>query len=402
MALQNITSTTTVGGVTTITTELYPAITVTGIPTSSSSSNWKAIAKSGILVEFKDAVAALNNAGLLTSFILQSKVANSSSSLIQFLSGGGPAAADKMHDYSKFKDTLLYTGNYVYAGNTIVERIASALGKTTATYTYPKTGALLLQDSAAAALVWKAGDDKSLAPTSILGKLMKDGFLLTQNNIYNADTGANSNSLFYFYSTEQKTALTPAQTAAKVKLEATNLRFYGAFFSEYCYYKSRYELLLAEYFRIYKQTPTTSPAYQPITVNSPQYVLYGSAETQFATGSQSEYLGVLAYHLACVNTRLTDMRKLLDAINTYYSGVFANLQTAVNADATTPASTAALQASVLALQNSSKQAKEYLKDEDFRKGVMEYTSEKNRYANILLGFYAFLNLSALAVIVYSM
>jgi hypothetical protein len=33
---------------------------------------------------------------------------------------------------------------------------------------------------------------------------------------------------------------------------------------------------------------------------------------------------------------------------------------------------------------------------------MEYTSEKNRYANILLGFYAFLNLSALAVIVYSM
>jgi hypothetical protein len=393
MALQPYTSTSTVGGVTLTTLDLYPA---TG-------GSWPAIAKNGVLIEFSSAITALNTAGFLTSSILQTTSLTSTSHLIQFLSRGGPAAADTVRNYSTFKDTLLYTGNYIYAGNTIVERIASALGKTPATYTYPKTGALLLQDPAAASLIWNAGDDTAAVPTSILGKLMKDGLLLTQNNIYTAQTGSSSNSLFYFYSTEEKTPLTPSQTAAKIKLEATNLRFYGAFFIEYCYYKSRYELLLSEYFKVYQQTSTGTNLYQPITTSSPQYVLYGSApETTYANGSQSEYLGVLAYHLACLNTRLTDMRKILDMINTYYSGVFANLQSAVNADASVPASTASLKASVLALQNTSAQANEYLKDEDFRKGVMDYTSEKNRYANILLGFYAFLNLSALAVIVYSM
>jgi hypothetical protein len=39
------------------------------------------------------------------------------------------------------------------------------------------------------------------------------------------------------------------------------------------------------------------------------------------------------------------------------------------------------------------------KDESaFRQGIMEYTSEKNRYSNILLGIYAFLNIAVIAVI----
>ena len=39
-----------------------------------------------------------------------------------------------------------------------------------------------------------------------------------------------------------------------------------------------------------------------------------------------------------------------------------------------------------------------LSDTDFAKGVMEYNQEKNRYASVLLGLYAILNVTALAMI----
>jgi hypothetical protein len=38
-------------------------------------------------------------------------------------------------------------------------------------------------------------------------------------------------------------------------------------------------------------------------------------------------------------------------------------------------------------------------ERDFHHGVMEYNAEKNRYSNILLGLYAFLNISAVAMII---
>lgn len=387
-------------GATSILTELYPSTT---------DLHWSAIANGGVLTEFKSAIAGLNTAGLLTD-ILTSPSPMSSYRLIQFLSGGGAAAADTTRDYTKLSDTLLFTqSGTTRTYTTIVDRLATALGLTPGTYRYPTTASSLFQGSTNSSKMWIVGDDTSTAPTSLIGKLMKDGFLLTQNNIFstNADGTMNTNSLFYFYNLEEKGPISSAQLSLRNKLEATNLRFYGAFFVEYCYYKSRYDLLLAEYFRVYVQssTGTGTNTYQKIIPSSPQYVLFSTSagtENNYTDGLQPNYLSVLAYHLACVNTRLTDMRKVLDTVNSYYSGVFTTLQATINGNASTPASTAALKAAVGALQVSSTEANAYLKDEDFRKGVMEYTDEKNRYANILLGLYAFLNLSALAVIVYSM
>jgi hypothetical protein len=53
---------------------------------------------------------------------------------------------------------------------------------------------------------------------------------------------------------------------------------------------------------------------------------------------------------------------------------------------------------VKALQDSAKEAKQYMNESQFAQRAMEYTQEKNRHANILLGLYAVLNIAALAMI----
>lgn len=396
-----------------VTTELYPVLTSSGNP-SSANVNWAAFAAGGVLKEFDATVSALNTGDLLPSQVLQAQNASSPFRLIKFLSGTGAANKDPANNYTILKDTLLYTGTTTRTYKGIVGRFIDKVGA--AAYTYPKTldasgkPVPLLTDS----MIYTTGDfDTNNSPknsaTSIVAKLMKDGLLMKQSDIYAVDSAGimTSGSLFYFYDLTQKGTISQDQIAIRSKLEARNLRFYGAFFVEYCYYKCRYEVLLSEYFKVYQQTTTGSaPSYTKQVSTFPLFAPSGAANAPPSAADlpthQTQYLNVLAYHLACVNTRLTDMARLLNKINDYYSGVFTNLQTALNANADTSASTASVAAAVVALQTSSAKASEYLKDEDFRKGVMEYTSEKNRYANILLGFYAFLNLSALAVIVYSM
>jgi hypothetical protein len=92
---------------------------------------------------------------------------------------------------------------------------------------------------------------------------------------------------------------------------------------------------------------------------------------------------------------MTDMRRLLGAINTYYNSVFTGIQTALN-DVGTIGSNSELTKTIQALQLSADKASGYLSQKEFTKSVMEYNSEKNRYSNILLGLYAFLNIAALA------
>jgi hypothetical protein len=380
-----------------VTTELYPVLTSSGNP-SSANVNWAAFAVGGVLKEFDATVSALNTGNLLPSQVLQAQNASSPFRLIKFLSGTAAANKDPANNYTILKDTLLYTGTTTRAYKGIVGRFAEKLGSTP--YTYPPN---VDANGKPVPLLTEA------SLTSIITELTNDGLLMKQSDIYAVDAAGmmTSGSLFYFYDLTQKGTISENQIATRSKLEARNLRFYGAFFVEYCYYKCRYEVLLSEYFKVYQQTTTgTSATYTKQVSTFPLFAASGAAKAPPSTADlpthQTEYLNVLAYHLACVNTRLTDMARLLNKINDYYSVVFTNLQTALNANADTSASTASVAAAVVALQTSSAKASEYLKDEDFRKGVMEYTSEKNRYANILLGFYAFLNLSALAVIVYSM
>jgi hypothetical protein len=116
-----------------------------------------------------------------------------------------------------------------------------------------------------------------------------------------------------------------------------------------------------------------------------------------STPTQEELLRAIAYQMACLNTRMTDMRRLLGAINTYYEGVFTTIQATLN-DASLVGSNSELTKTIMSLQSSASDANGYLSQTEFTKSVMEYNSEKNRYSNILLGLYAFLNIAALATV----
>ena len=94
---------------------------------------------------------------------------------------------------------------------------------------------------------------------------------------------------------------------------------------------------------------------------------------------------------------MSDMRGILGAINTFYNGVFTSLNSRLN-DASLPGSNTKLQSIIGDLQTSANSATDYMAEKDFQKAAMEYNSEKNRYANIMLSLYAFLNIAALATV----
>ena len=74
------------------------------------------------------------------------------------------------------------------------------------------------------------------------------------------------------------------------------------------------------------------------------------------------------------------------------------IQQTVN-NSTLPGSNTDLTKKILALNTSAEQAQKYMTETEFQQGAMEYNSEKNRYANVLLSLYAFLNIAAVAMIV---
>lgn len=317
-------------------------------------------------------------------------------------SSSSPRLVQYLHSNTVLSNVLLKNGTY----KSIVDNYFIGSGSlTAASYTYSTVSSTLLSDT-----VLGTTTDS----TTVIGKLLGDGYLLTQDQIFKSSdfgtTGpvAGSESLVYLYNLQQSsTPLTSAQTTRINDLEAKNLRFFGAFLCEYCFYKTRYDSLLADFFTTYAKTLAGANAYVGSAPNSfigslstgpgvatdnLKYVLDANGKI-----TQSDYLKIEGYHLACLNTRLTDMRRLLAAINTYYSSVFTNLQTSIN-DEVTVGSTTRLQNTITALQTSANDASGYLAQTDFNKAAMEYNSEKNRYANILLGLYAFLNIAALATV----
>jgi hypothetical protein len=308
---------------------------------------------------------------------------NSSYSLLQFLSGGGVAASMSNVDFKTMRDLVLRP-SVSAAPETIVDTYFG-LGNA---YTYSTNQAPKMSDSAI---------------QGVLNRLLNAGYLIRDTELYSANPAAAGNeTLIQLY--QQQSArivnMTSQQQQRQLTLESKNLRFFAAFLAEYCFYRTRYEWLLTKYFTIYTQ-PYSAP-----TPGSAAFQLFsgtGTGENQYQLTNgqlaQSDYLKGLAYAMACLNTRMTDMRRLLEAINTYYTSIFNRIQNTVN-DATAQGSNADLQRKILALNESASEAKKYMTDLDFRKGAMEYTAQKNRYANMILGLYAFLNISAIAMILH--
>jgi hypothetical protein len=282
--------------------------------------------------------------------------------------------------------------SYIMAGPSSGPNYSGGIGKTK--YTFPgDTDVVALSDAEI---------------LNVRDRLIKDGLLLSQDELYtesqltiNPNIATETESLVYLYRLQQTgDSLSPTQMTRLSVLENKNLRFFGAFMAEYCFYRKRYTYLLEQYFIIYSQSATTTPAtYAPLAGNDIITALFG--ETSTYTGSlankQMVHLSKIVYHMGCLNTRMTDMLRILGKINDYYNAVFTLIHENINSRTLTGGN-AALAETINALQTSSKDAKKYMTDTDFAKEVMTYNSEKNRYSNILLGLYAFLNISALAAI----
>lgn len=363
------------------------------------------IASGGKPTTFLSALTGLN----VDANMLQTLAPSSPFTLIQFLSGGSVAAQTGAL-YTSLGNIILKTGN---TKKTIVDSyFVGTNSLTNDTYTYSTASNKKLSP----ANLWSTSDanDGAIvsAPASVLGKLIHDEFLLSQVELFrpsdftpNSPPAPGGECLVYLYKIAQSGTLnlTNTQINRKATLEARNLRFFGAWLAEYCFYRTRYEILLSKYFAVYSQqsiagtTPYTVPA---ATIVSAIFDGSGTGENKYSGNSvsQPDYLKGLAYQMACLNTRMTDMRLLLGKISEYYNSVYLKIQQTINAD-NIIGSNSDLTKKINALNDSAIKAQKYLSEKDFHQGVMEYNSEKNRYSNILLGLYAFLNISAIAIVI---
>lgn len=343
-----------------------------------SSSAASLIATAGVSKTFKSSLTGLT----LSNPILASDATTTSSTLLQFLKGEGAGNQGGV-DYSKMENVLLTDSS---GSKTIVDDYFTP--KSSGPYTFSTKSAPKIS---------------STHFDTIITDLQTAEFLLKDTEIYSAsdfDPASSSPKTSLVYLNSIANASTgvisePALQDKKTKLEARNLRFFGAWLAEYCFYRCRYEWLLNRFFTVYKQTT--------YSYNSSLASLFSNAGSSDptspagATPTQAECLRCLTYHMACLNTRMTDMRLLLGKISEKYSALTNTIQSAINTSSNI-GSNQDLRNKITALNDSAMNMQTYLTEKDFHDGVVKYTSEKNRYANILLGFYAFLNIAAVAMV----
>ena len=388
-----------------------------------------AIVRNGSLVKFSDAIKGLSADQAAQNILDTIQNSDSTPSLIQFLSGKGVANAEGIPSYSKLNNVLLSSGTLTGSSSgtsyeSIVDNYFVGSGRLTgASYTFSTTDAPIITR----AMLWNPADADSKQPSSILGNLINRGYLLSSKELFNpndfdpklAIPPAKTESLLYLQSLHAAsqiglnvnssttagttTTITTEQQNRRALLEARNLRFFGAWLVEYCFYRSRYEWLLKKYFAVYTDSKYISPNISTNTTLQPLFLgqkATNPAPNQYSSPqlSQAEYLRCLVFHMACLNTRMVDMRMLMGSISEYYSAVQVIIQKAVNDDSRL-GSNKDMTDKITMLNDSAAAVQEYVTERDFREGVMEYNLEKNRYANILLGLYAFLNIVAVAMIV---
>jgi len=239
--------------------------------------------------------------------------------------------------------------------------------------------------------------------SSVVTQIITAKDLCSSNDIYNTTqfTGSTSIpglSLTTLYNIRATSNLNPADLSSVNsnidKYENKNKMFYSFFVYEYCYYNTMYTTLLQQYFTEYTSNAPTSrlPNITMLKDSS------GTAcTTDITSTAQASRLDGIVITLARVNSRMTDMRNLLTAIQNYYSTAVQNFQATLNGAGNMGSDTDA-ENKVTLLRNQSLNVQAAKDDSVIRQGIMEYTSEKNRYSNILLGIYAFLNIAVIGVI----
>jgi hypothetical protein len=324
-------------------------------------------------------------------------IVDSSSRLIEFNIAGGRVTGlfDKApsnmfsNDFSTFLTT---PQNFPVMGfPTLVSGTSSIVRQY---LEYPKSGSSYSND------YYTAGNFRDLS--SVVEKIIKNNDLCSSSNIYNPNVYNGSNldtvSLTILYQVLASSNVNPLDaTTIQNKIDMfqnKNKMFYSFFVYEYCYYNTMYNAVLAQYFNEYTNITPTSRLPNITYLKDSTGNNVTVANTAVAQASR---LDGIVITMARINSRLSDMRNLLSAIQDYYSASLQTLQAALN-NSTNIGSDSYAQSKIMYLKNQSKGVEQAKDDSVVRQGIMEYTSEKNRYANILLGIYAFLNIAIIAVI----
>lgn len=248
--------------------------------------------------------------------------------------------------------------------------------------------------------------DMSPVVTSLVGS----GDICSADSIYNQTVYNGSNieelSLTTLYKTLVADLPQPIITQIQTQidlLQNKNKMFYSFFVFEYCYYNTMYNFVLSQFFYEYtiglNNTPGRALHVDYLQNSRGEHVRVAPAgsTTAYLQETQAERLDAIAILLARINSRLIDMRNLLSGIQDYYSISLMQFQNALNSQGALGSDSDA-EAKVISLKNQFVGVESAKNESMFRQGIVEYTSEKNRYSNILLGIYAFLNIAIIAVI----
>jgi hypothetical protein len=165
---------------------------------------------------------------------------------------------------------------------------------------------------------------------------------------------------------------------------------------EYCFYYRAYSKLLELYLNLTTISETSWNTSTTQESNSVPTDLRSNNTT--AVNQKTEVLGKIATVLVNLNNKLTNITDLNVSISNTLKGMIDSFRKTVTGDVDVDGSTAKLDMAVLKLQESN--PKNLISDLESNRRSIEYTQEKNRYTSIYLGLYAFLNISALAVLLH--
>ena len=165
---------------------------------------------------------------------------------------------------------------------------------------------------------------------------------------------------------------------------------------EYCFYYRSYSKLLSLYFSL-MEIPESS--WNTQSTQSSLTVPNGLMSSSLVVSTQKqEVLSNISNHLGALNTKLTAITTLNVSISNTLNSMIHDYRQSVTGDESVNGSTAKLDAAVASLQASNPSVA--IGQLETNRRSVQYTQEKNRYASIYLGLYAFLNISALAVILH--
>jgi hypothetical protein len=223
-----------------------------------------------------------------------------------------------------------------------------------------------------------SADFDSFSSSDTDNVILSNGTSGNNVSVYKRYLQSSFNQLLSFY-----TSATPPSAAdsTRTALETKNKKFINHISKEYKFYLCRYNRVLTEYTNVFNSTGTL-PTQQ-----------FGYTAASGSTSVKTNTLNTIATRASQINTKLIRLSALLQKIA---ASSLTLLQTASSSQT---AGTAALETAIRNL-NSSKPTVDAVAQLEAQRRALEDTRDKNRYSNMYLGIYAFLNITALAVILH--